>query len=167
MHSLWHEQLYNRQMLQNSQLLSQLQATKEEFFIVNQAMTQPMSNHFESTSSLHFFQEECQQLLALTHNNQSSKNNHQVATTSSIPNLASSSASIITSNLFHSSLVSSISHLNNSIKSTWIIDSSATNHIVHSIDFLTKITKKINTKVKLPNGESVQVSHLGNVKIID
>ena len=45
----------------------------------------------------------------------------------------------------------------------WIIDSGATDHMVHSISYLTKITSVAHISVKLPNGESVLVTHVGRV----
>ena len=40
----------------------------------------------------------------------------------------------------------------------WIIDSGATDHMVHSINFVTKITSIAHITVNLPNGESVIVT---------
>ena len=45
----------------------------------------------------------------------------------------------------------------------WIIDSGATDHMVHSISYLTKITSVAHISVKLPNGESILVTHVGQV----
>nr|XP_023882015.1 uncharacterized protein LOC111994377 [Quercus suber] len=47
----------------------------------------------------------------------------------------------------------------------WIVDSGATNHMVHSISYLTKITSVAHISVKLPNGESVLVTHVGQVQL--
>ena len=47
----------------------------------------------------------------------------------------------------------------------WIIDSGATDHMVHSISYLTKITSVAHISVKLPNGESVLVTHVGQVQL--
>lgn len=70
---------------------------REKFSIVNQVLTQFTSTSFESTISLSFSQEECQQLFVLIHNNnQSSNSDHQPVTISRITNLASFLASIIT-----------------------------------------------------------------------
>ena len=48
---------------------------------------------------------------------------------------------------------------------TWVIDTGATDHMIHSIKLFTKITSTIHTSVELPNGESVLVTHIGTVKI--
>ena len=47
----------------------------------------------------------------------------------------------------------------------WIIDSCATDHMVHCISYLTKITFVAHISVKLPNGEFVLVTHVGQVKL--
>lgn len=47
----------------------------------------------------------------------------------------------------------------------WIIDSGATDHMVHSINFFTKITSIAHITDKLPNGESVIVTHTGTVQL--
>ena len=48
-----------------------------------------------------------------------------------------------------------------------VIDTGATNHMVHSISCFTTITSPLNTHVKLPNGEIALVTHIGTVKIIE
>ena len=47
----------------------------------------------------------------------------------------------------------------------WIIDSGAIDHMVHSISYLTKITSVAHISVKLLNGESVLVTHVGQVQL--
>ena len=47
----------------------------------------------------------------------------------------------------------------------WIINSGATDHMIHSISLLTRITSVALILVKLPNGESVLVTHIGQVKL--
>ena len=47
----------------------------------------------------------------------------------------------------------------------WIINSGATDHMIHSISLLTRITSVTLILVKLPNGESVLVTHIGQVKL--
>ena len=47
----------------------------------------------------------------------------------------------------------------------WIIDSGATDHMVHSISYLTEITSIAHISIKLPNGESVLVTHVGQVQL--
>ena len=46
-----------------------------------------------------------------------------------------------------------------------VIDTGATDHMVHSIAVFTSITATLNTFVNLPNGESTLVTHIGTVKI--
>uniref|UniRef100_A0A2N9GZ55 Integrase catalytic domain-containing protein n=1 Tax=Fagus sylvatica TaxID=28930 RepID=A0A2N9GZ55_FAGSY len=45
--------------------------------------------------------------------------------------------------------------------------SGATDHMVHSAKFFTKITSILHTSVELPNGESALVTHIGTVQISD
>ena len=47
----------------------------------------------------------------------------------------------------------------------WIIDTGATNHMVHSISCFTSITATLNTFVNLPNDETTLVTHVGIVKV--
>ena len=47
----------------------------------------------------------------------------------------------------------------------WVIDTGATDHMVHSITCFTTITATLNTFVNLPNGEVASVTHVGIVKI--
>ena len=47
----------------------------------------------------------------------------------------------------------------------WVIDTGATDHMVHSISCFTTITATLNTFVNLPNGEVASVTHIGIVKI--
>ena len=49
----------------------------------------------------------------------------------------------------------------------WIIDTRATDHMVHSITCFTTITATLNTFVNLPNGEVASVTHVGIVKIYE
>ena len=49
----------------------------------------------------------------------------------------------------------------------WVIDTGATDHMVHSIACFTTITATLNTFVNLPNGEVASVTHIGIVKISD
>ena len=47
---------------------------------------------------------------------------------------------------------------------TWVIDTGATDHIVHSVHLFTNFTA-ISTNVELPNGETVVVTHLGSISL--
>ncbi|XP_075670303.1 uncharacterized protein LOC142640096 [Castanea sativa] len=47
----------------------------------------------------------------------------------------------------------------------WVIDTRATDHMVHSISCFTSITTTLNTFVNLPNGEIALVTHVGTVKM--
>nr|XP_023919946.1 uncharacterized protein LOC112031483 [Quercus suber] len=47
----------------------------------------------------------------------------------------------------------------------WVIDTGATDHMVHSVTCFTSITTILNTHVNLPNGEIALVTHIGTVRI--
>ena len=47
---------------------------------------------------------------------------------------------------------------------TWVIDTGATDHIVHSIHLFTKFTT-VSCVVALPNGEIAMVTHIGSITL--
>ncbi|XP_023888669.1 uncharacterized protein LOC112000737 [Quercus suber] len=47
----------------------------------------------------------------------------------------------------------------------WILDTGATDHIVHSLSLFTQNTSSISTFVQLPNGEKVTVTHIGTIQV--
>ena len=47
----------------------------------------------------------------------------------------------------------------------WILDSGATDHMVHSIHFFTFVTSSAQISVRLPNGDMVKVTHIGTVQV--
>lgn len=47
----------------------------------------------------------------------------------------------------------------------WILNSGATDHMVHSLHFFTSITSIVQIFVKLPNGDMAKVTHIGTVKL--
>ena len=49
--------------------------------------------------------------------------------------------------------------------SDWILDSGATDHMIHSIQFFTSITSIVHISVRLPNGDMAKVSHIGTVQV--
>jgi hypothetical protein len=59
----------------------------------------------------------------------------------------------------HSTSHSTIKH------NSWILDTGATDHMVHSLSCLTSITSIIQATVELPNGTLVPVTHIGTVKL--
>lgn len=48
---------------------------------------------------------------------------------------------------------------------TWVLDTGAIDHIVHSITLFTKITNSTSTFVQLPNGEKAFVTHMGTILV--
>jgi hypothetical protein len=55
----------------------------------------------------------------------------------------------------HLSTIQSKCHTN-----IWIIDIGATDHMVYSISFFTSITAVVSSRVKLPNGQFTEVTHV-------
>ena len=59
------------------------------------------------------------------------------------------------------------SHVNTShiTSNDWILDSGATDHMVHSLQFFTSITSTVQILVQLPNGAVAKVTHIGTVHL--
>ena len=55
-----------------------------------------------------------------------------------------------------------ISHLN---PTDWILNSGATDHMVHSISFFRTITSSVQISIRLPNGDMAKVTHIGTVQV--
>ena len=52
------------------------------------------------------------------------------------------------------------------IQSTdWILNSGATDHMIHSLAFFTSITFVVQISVRLPNGDMAKVTHIGTVQL--
>ena len=47
----------------------------------------------------------------------------------------------------------------------WILDSGATEHMIHSLHFFTFVTSIVHFSVKLLNGDMAKVTHIGTVKL--
>lgn len=86
---------------------------------------------------------------------------------SSCSNLMSGTSSKIPyiPNLTHSIFFAKIINREAFRESDWVIDTRATDHMVHSISYFTSITATLNTHVNLPNGEIALVIHIGIVRI--
>ncbi len=75
------------------------------------------------------------------------------------------SSANFTPNLSHS-VFSSHTTSHSTIKhNSWILDTGATNHMVHFISCLSTITSTIQATVELSNGNLVPVTHIGTVKL--
>ena len=48
---------------------------------------------------------------------------------------------------------------------TWVIDTGATDHIVHSVHLLREFIA-VSCVVKLPNGETAMVTHIGSISLL-
>ncbi|XP_019184566.1 PREDICTED: uncharacterized protein LOC109179511 [Ipomoea nil] len=58
-------------------------------------------------------------------------------------------------------------HINNVISSSaiWILDSGATDHITCSLDYFERYHRVCGVSVKLPNGGTVSVTHIGDIRL--
>ena len=126
-------------------------------------------NNPQQNNPFPFTSEQYQQLLSLlnSHASTSDNSNDAIATA----NFA------ISGNLcdsFHDSFCLSMQHsifANNPAskttfdRQTWVLDTGATDHIVHSVNLFTKITKSVSSFVQLPNGERVLVTHIGTIQV--
>ena len=61
-------------------------------------------------------------------------------------------------NLRHSVFSAQVVNMTAFNGDTWVIDTGATDHIVHSVHLFTNFTA-ISTNVELPNGETAMVTH--------
>ena len=69
---------------------------------------------------------------------------------------------------FHSleySVFSSHVNISHITSDDWILDSGATNHMVHSLKIFTSITSIVHISVRLPNGDVAKVTHIGTVQL--
>ena len=95
-------------------------------------------------------------------------NAHQAATIITQPSMDVQAQTLLgiyfSPSLEHSVFSSSVntSHINSY---NWILDSGATDHMVHSIHFFTSITSSVQISIRLPNGDMVKVTHIGTVKV--
>ena len=71
----------------------------------------------------------------------------------------------IPSNFSHSVFSAQVVEKTTFKSDSWIIDTSATDHMVHSMSQFTSITSIVNTYVYLPNGDQVLVTHVGIMHI--
>lgn len=74
-----------------------------------------------------------------------------------------SKSSPATSSISISLSAAHFSHTSNTVP--WIIDTDATDHMLCDTTLFAKITSKVHYFVRLPNGETVSVTHIGIVKL--
>ena len=90
-------------------------------------------------------------------------NSHQAATIITQPSMDVQAQTLLgicfSPSLEHSVFFSSVntSHISSY---DWILDSGATDHMVHSIHFFTSITSSIQISIRLPNGDMVKVTNI-------
>ena len=71
----------------------------------------------------------------------------------------------ISHNLSHSIFAAQVVDRHPYKSNTWIIDTGATNHMVHFVAQLTTITSIVHICVYFPNGEQALVTHVGTVQV--
>uniref|UniRef100_A0A2N9IE43 Retrovirus-related Pol polyprotein from transposon TNT 1-94-like beta-barrel domain-containing protein n=1 Tax=Fagus sylvatica TaxID=28930 RepID=A0A2N9IE43_FAGSY len=86
---------------------------------------------------------------------------HSISSASLYPSIYNSQT--FTPNLSHSIFASNLIFPTSMSANSWVIDTGATDHMVHSLSYLSTITSMVNTSVELPNGELVSVTHIGTV----
>jgi hypothetical protein len=98
--------------------------------------------------------------------NTTSSSSLPIHSMSGIPiyNSSSNHHSVYTPNFSHSIFASNVKFLMSLSKNQWVIDTGATDHMVHSISCLTTVTSTINALVELSNGKFVSVTHIGTVE---
>ena len=93
---------------------------------------------------------------------------HSLPSTSSSPSTLSNFKGNflwIPPNLSHSIFATQVVDRQAYKSNTWIINTGATDHMVHYVAQLTSITSIVHTFVYLPNGEQALVTHIGTVHI--
>uniref|UniRef100_A0A2N9IXJ6 Integrase catalytic domain-containing protein n=1 Tax=Fagus sylvatica TaxID=28930 RepID=A0A2N9IXJ6_FAGSY len=78
---------------------------------------------------------------------------HSISGASLYPSVYNSQT--FTPNLSHSIFASNVVLPTSMSANSWVIDTGATDHMVHSLSCLSTITSMVNTSVELPNGELV------------
>ncbi|XP_065618325.1 uncharacterized protein LOC136062751 [Quercus suber] len=106
-----------------------------------------------------FTADQCQQLISLLNTHAFSSDscegvhsaNSAIASTSASGNTCPVFQDCMTLNMQHSVFAVNPVHKNAFNSETWVLDTGATDHIIHSVTLFTKITNSISTFVQLPN----------------
>lgn len=124
-----------------------------------------VDNEDASTETMALTKSQYNQLLALLHSQES---NSAMASLSIAQPSSSSSPNNVSNSRVSGMATCSCTHTQHySISNTtpWIIDTGATDHMICCSSFFTSITAAVSYKVKLPNGETVPVTHVGIVQL--
>ena len=126
------------------------------------------NNPFPFTSK-QYQSKQYQQFLSLlnSHASTSDNSNDAIATANSTlsSNLCASFQDSVCLNMQHSIFAKNPVNKTVFDKQTWVLDTGATDHIVHFFKLFTKITSSISSFVQLPNGERVVVTHIGTIQV--
>ena len=144
---------------------------KGKVSMANQVIVEGDQAEFDFTpqiTSFPFTSKQCKQLLSMLSAHASASTSNDVIHSA---NFALSGNSC---ELFQESMCLGMEHsifaVNPSNKTAfgneiWVLDTGATDHIVHSLTLFTKITSCVATFVQLPNGEKVTVTHIGTIQV--
>ena len=136
------------------------------------SLSQPQDSTFLVSPSLvtpSFTPEQYQKLLALIGTPSSPlaslvQGKDTLATT--MANVVSFNGSVMAGmNLTHSVFSAQVVNRKAYDSTAWVIDTSATDHIVCSVHLLTTVTANTMSIVQLPNGETALVTHVGTVTL--
>ena len=120
------------------------------------------------SSSFPFTPEQCPQLLSMLSSHASSSNTQDAihAANATLSGISCASSQDSTSlNLKNSIFVENPSNKTTHNAETWVLDTGATDHIIHSTSLFTNLTSSISSFVHLPNDEKVLVTHIGTVQL--
>ena len=126
-----------------------------------------------SSGNFPFTFDQCQQLISLLNTYAFSYDscegvhsaNSAITPTSTSSNTCHLFQDCISSNVQHYIFAVNPVHKTTFNGETWVLDTGATDHIIHSVTLFTKITSSVPTFVQLPNGEKVTVTHIGTIQI--
>ena len=120
-----------------------------------------------------FTTDQCQQLISLLNTHAFSFDSCEGVHSANFA-ISSTTASGNTCHVFQDCMTLSMQHFVFAVNpvhktafngETWVLDTGATDHIIHFVTLFTKITSSISTFVQLPNGEKVTVTHIGTIQI--
>ena len=123
----------------------------------------------QQVNSFPFTSEQYQQLISMLSSHASTSGGANdalhLANSALSSNVCNAWSDFVSLDLHHS--VFAVNHVNKTTygNDVWILDTGATDHIVHSLSLFTHITSSISTFVQLPNGEKVTVTHIGTIQV--
>ena len=124
---------------------------------VQDSVATPTLQHFP------FTMEQCQKLLAMIGGSDSQNSPIAMANSVSSNQASTSHSTPLASNLKHSIFFAKLVNRSAFGGSTWVLDTSASDHIACSVSLFQSYIAVSHCVVELPNGESAHVTHIGTV----